>query len=44
MLVLQDLELILLPVTIANALGLNPGSAKGADANEVPPKNININP
>jgi len=25
---------------MANAFGLNPGSANGADANEVPPKNI----
>ena len=30
----------LLPVGSANALGLNPGSANGAPANEVPPKNI----
>jgi len=32
--------LILFPVTMASAFGLNPGSANGADANEVPPKNI----
>jgi len=25
---------------MTNALGLNPGSAKGAEAKEVPPKNI----
>jgi hypothetical protein len=34
--------LSLLPVAMTNALGLNPGSAKGAEAKEVPPKKHNI--
>ena len=37
-------SLILDPLTLTNAVGLNPESPKGAPANEVPPKNIYYNP